>query len=385
MSRIFIATVALSLLPAHWAAAAPPREDVQRIVVLIQKSFQTLADPSACVEVPPDQHPSATNVEQARHYGHIAGMLTLIALDTTIADEASHRRMTFVVENALIAYERAFDCAPTYENREYLRDGVRLIFKRLEHLKTSPALADLYNEQQPHLDERREHLISKIPKKPELKCPACAACPSCPAPPPPPERLRHPKLAIGLGSGAAASAILGAALIGAGEAKIRAASDPSATLPEGCLDFLPRGQYRACQVDEAIDMTNNGGVFLGASLGLGASAVMAHRGFKRPSHWVIPLVGAALTAAAGGAWYFSAYADNPFLDSDMGTWALTKSQIADMRAGYYPSTLLSGLGAGLAVGSAAGLVASRRARSSSRAFSVHPEAHSRGARLRIVF
>lgn len=197
------------------------------------------------------------------------------------------------------------------------------------------------------------------------------------------DRVRHPKLALGLGIGAGVSAVLGGVLIGVGEARIATSAKENTRLATGCEPQLrPSDTYRTCMVEEARDILSSGGLFVGSAVGLGVTALANQRGL-RPSRWLYPLLGGILASAGGATWYFVAFGKEP-MRGEAPPHLLTHEQVATLRASYYPSTLLVGLGAGLTLGATASLVSGRRPRTQDRAV-VQLSPLPRGASLAVHF
>ncbi len=169
-----------------------------------------------------------------------------------------------------------------------------------------------------------------------------------PQPPPDPEELRvpHPKLALGLGIGAGVVAVAGGVLIGVGEGGIARAENPNATKV----------------VADRRDQFAGGAALLGGGVGLGITALIARNGMKKKKDWYIPLLSGLAVGAAGGVWFglTSRTQYNDLEDFAEKTGTVTSGWVTKMRANVYGSTLLSGMGAGLAAGALGGLIADGR-------------------------
>jgi len=190
-------------------------------------------------------------------------------------------------------------------------------------------------------------------------------------------KLDTAHLALGLGISSAISVAAGAALIGAGEARISNSRNADFPCAPGGV-----GQFAPCRVDEAHDMIGAGSLILGGGLGLGTTAVLAH---KKIAHraWFAPLA-IGLAAAIGGAtWNGITHSARMGL-FDVDT-SLEQNDLSTIRASLYPSMLLTGFGGGLIIGSTAALIRGRSARTQSADSRFNASISPRGALVRIHF
>ncbi|MBZ5709316.1 hypothetical protein [Nannocystis pusilla] len=188
--------------PARAAAPALGREDLAPV----HKLANTMKGQLECNPVEPGVAPPAANVEAAAEYAHIAGMFAFAAQHYP-ADEKGDRvsQINALIDDASLAYERAYDCAPSLSNAFYLLRAIELLGSRVVHLVQVEKL----DESAPRVQElvaRRDRLRDKLPSPPQ--CPVCIKCETCPKPPPPPSGYRglytgRLALSLGLGGGQA--------------------------------------------------------------------------------------------------------------------------------------------------------------------------------------
>ena len=193
-----------SFLGATPARAAPPLSGDD--LAPVHKLANAMKTQLQCSPVEPGSAPPPTNVSAAAEYAQIAGMYAFTAQHYP-ADQKGDRvsQINDLIDDAALAYERAYDCTPGRESAFYLLRAIELIGARAQQL----VQGEHRDAGDPHvtaLFTRRDRLHAKLP--PEPQCPVCLQCTPCPAPPPPPTGYRglHAErlaLSIGLGGGQA--------------------------------------------------------------------------------------------------------------------------------------------------------------------------------------
>lgn len=200
----YCAIALASMLGTMPARAAPPLSGDD--LAPVHKLANTMKARLQCTPVEPGSAPPATNVSAAAEYAQVAGMYAFTAQHYP-ADQRGDRvsQINDLIDDAALAYERAYDCAPGRESAFYLLRAIELIDARAQHL----IQVEHHDADNPHVQElfaRRDRLRAKLP--PEPQCPVCLQCTPCPTPPPPPTGYRglHAErlaLSIGLGGGQA--------------------------------------------------------------------------------------------------------------------------------------------------------------------------------------
>jgi len=189
-------------LPLSSASTALAKDDSDLFVELVQGDFEVLTEPSKCLAVEPGGQPDANNLAPAFQYGRIAETLAHLALELEAGDAELEYRLAFTTERALYAYELAFDCAPTYENRYYLQRALRLISLRLDRLESTESFTEVAESAVPTLKSRRQELAAKLPEAPEPPtCPVHECPPALPPPTPQEPRPATEKYFLRVGIG----------------------------------------------------------------------------------------------------------------------------------------------------------------------------------------
>jgi hypothetical protein len=244
---VAVAFASLSLAsPARAAAPALGREDLAPV----HKLANTMKGQLECSPVEPGVAPPAANLEAAAEYAQIAGMFAFAAHHYP-ADEKGDRvsQINALIDDASLAYERAYDCAPGLANAFYLRRAIELLDARAAYL----VQVEKFGENTPRVQElvvRRDRLRAKLPSPPE--CPVCATCEICsePAPPPPPSGyggLYRGRLALSLGLGGGQARLGGEATGSIGNLTLRTTFGARFVLGERERHSLTAGLHYALQ------------------------------------------------------------------------------------------------------------------------------------------
>jgi len=123
---------------------------------------------------------STTNHDTRQHsnYIHIGELLFAIAIKYQAQEESQSRDETvnLAVNQALDAFDRAFECVPLYEYRYPLTRALLLVNWRINNLGDNPAATT-------KMKARRQELLEKLPTPPPAKT-VKIPCPVCQKPPP---------------------------------------------------------------------------------------------------------------------------------------------------------------------------------------------------------
>lgn len=197
-------TLASPFIAAPASVAAPPltRDDLAPV----HKLASGVKEQIQCSPVEPGTAPPRDNIAAAADYAHIAGMYAFTAQHYP-TDEKGDRvsQVNDLIDDAALAYERAYDCVPGSESAIYLMRAIELVGGRARHLVE----VEKHAEDSPHVQDllaRRDRLRGKLP--PEPQCPVCPQCDACPPVPPPPAGYRglyagRLALSVGMGGGQA--------------------------------------------------------------------------------------------------------------------------------------------------------------------------------------
>lgn len=169
-------------------------KEIRPVYTLAQKMEKRLR----CTAVGPDDVAPPENVAIAAQFGGIASMHAFAAEHYAPTSVERIDQIGSLLDDAVLAYEKAYDCAPGAQNAFYLHRALELLHSRMKLVAPSDSMTEL-------LADRLKRLQEKLPRPtPPSTCPTCRACATCP--PPPPKGYRYDyagrvALSVGFGGG----------------------------------------------------------------------------------------------------------------------------------------------------------------------------------------